>query len=371
MNIGISSLPLSPKYNNGRPDGMSVYTRNLIENFGELKHDISLWSFGRNNLKAQPPQGNRHFGHSFAYYSALSILSNKQSKVDLKADIFHVTDYRAIPMRCPMVTTLYDAIPLIHPEMANPRFRKLKNYILKNAAQCADHVIAISKYSVKEIVEYYQISPEIISVVLCGVDQHWLDPIPEEKWKLTLMRRGIRPGYFLFVGIIQPRKNLDRLMLAHDLLPSALRREHPLLVVGRRGWSCEQTINRLQKKYSMGEAFWFDDVYSQIELKHLYAGATIFIYPSLYEGFGLPILESFAMGIPVITSNASSLPEVSGGVGLEINPYDVDGMSNAIRQLLDPKEQMLRIPLGIKRAEELSWNRCAKETLKVYEKVAS
>lgn len=369
LNIGLFSLTLQPNYNHGRPDGMSVYTRKLNEGFRQLGQHVSLWCYDKPNVQAMDEEGENYFGHSFALYAALSLLSKKKAWVKPEVDVFHVTDYRAVPMPCPVVTTLYDAIPMVHPEMASPHFRQTKNFILKNAAHCADHVIAISEYSVRELVEYYEIPREKISVVLCGVDQHWLEPIAEEVWLKTLKKRGVKPGYFLFVGIIQPRKNLDRLIQSHDLLPIGLRRAHPLVIVGRQGWRCKSTVARLEQKHSLGEAFWFNDVRTQTELKHFYAGAGAFVFPSLYEGFGLPILEAFAMGTPVVTSTATSLPEVSAGIGLEIDPLDVEGMSAAMQRLLDPQERAIRSAAGKLRAQELSWDRCALETLKVYHKL--
>ena len=369
LRIGLPSLTLMPDYNQGRPDGMSVYTRKLYEGFGQLDQQVSLWSYGAAETSPVADMDLNYFGHSFPAYAALSVLSHKKAWVKPDVDIFHTTDYRSIPMRCPVVTTLYDAIPMVHPEMANPRFRRLKNFVLKNAAKCADHVIAISQYSVRELVDYYDMPPEKISVVLCGVDGHWLEPIPEDYWLATLLKRGISPGYYLFVGIVQPRKNLDRLMQAHDNLPADLRRERPLVIVGRAGWQCETTLERLHKKIGSGEAHWFSDVHSQRELKHFYAGAGAFVFPSLYEGFGLPILEAFAVGTPVVTSTATSLPEVSAEIGLEVDPLDVDGLSHAMQQILLPEERKPRIAAGQLRARDLSWSRCAEETLKVYRRV--
>ena len=348
---------------------MSVYTRKLYEGFNQLDQQVSLWSYGADGKLPVADMDLNYFGHSFSAYAALSVLNKNKAWVKPDVDIFHATDYRSIPMHCPVVTTLYDAIPMVHPEMANPRFRRLKNFVLKNAAKCADHVIAISQYSVRELVDYYDIPPEKISVVLCGVDRHWLDPIPEVDWQATLVKRGLLPGYYLFVGIIQPRKNLDRLMQAHDKLPADVRHERPLVIVGRAGWQCETTLERLQKKIGAGESYWFPDVHSQRELKHFYAGAGAFVFPSLYEGFGLPILEAFAVGVPVVTSTATSLPEVSAGIGLEVDPLDVDALSEGMQQILLPESRQPRIAAGQLRAKELSWSFCAEETLKVYRQV--
>ena len=370
LHIGLSSLTLQAGYNHGRPDGMSVYTLKLREAFDQLHQRVSLWSFGTSRVGRSVESGH-HFGRPFAYYAVMSVINRNKALLSPPVDVFHVTDYRSVPMACPVISTLYDAIPMVHPEMANPRFRQTKNFILKNAAQCADHVIAISEYAVKELVEFYRVPAEKISVVLCGVDAHWLEPIETYAWMSTLGRRGIEPGYFLFVGIIQPRKNLDRLIQAHDLLPQNIRRQHPLVIVGRQGWRCDQTIAALKHKCQLGEAFWFNDVHTQTELKHFYAGAGAFVFPSLYEGFGLPLLEAFAMGLPVLTSNATSLPEVSKGIALEVDPFAVGDMADAMRQMLDLPDRQQRVAAGRARARELSWTRCAEETLEVYRKVLS
>lgn len=369
LKIGVSSSTLFPDRNGGRPDGMSVYTRNLESGLRRLGQQVSLWTYKTAESQNGAGLNTGFFPHGFSLHSAFSIISGTVLSVKPKVDIFHVTDYKAVRMACPVITTLYDAIPLVHPKMANPHFRNIKNFVLKKSAQSADHVIAISKYSVKEIVEYYQIDPRNISVVPCGVDSSWFTPLLETEVALTLKRRGIHSGYFLFVGIIQPRKNLDNLIKAHNLLPPKIRREHPLVVVGRKGWSCEETIGLLQRKMSLNEAFWFNDVNSEIELKNFYAGAAALVYPSLHEGFGLPLLEAFAIGIPAMISSATSLPEVSAGCALEIDPFDIDGMAHAMMRLLDPVENIDRIKAGKLRARALSWDNSVAKTLEVYNKV--
>jgi alpha-1,3-rhamnosyl/mannosyltransferase len=301
--------------------------------------------------------------------AGMGIVAGGLAQFDPPVDIFHVTDYRAVRMRCPLVATLYDAIPMVFPEMANPRFRRFKNFVLRRAAGFADHVIAISRYSVPELVEHFGVPESKISVVYCGVGSEWLSSIQEDELQKTLFRRGIKTGYYLFVGILQPRKNLERVLLAHDMLPLALRRERPLVVVGKAGWRCEDLLLKLNAKIELGEAYWFNDVHGINELRYLYAGAGAFVFPSLYEGFGLPVLEAFASGLPVVTSNTTSLPEVSGGVGFEVDPTSVEEISSAMQKCLLTEERSWRIPSGRKRALEMSWDACVEGTLEVYKKV--
>lgn len=366
MRVGLSASVLDPAYNNGRPDGMSVCTRQLLSGLGLLGHEVQQYSFAGNANGASHWQ---RFPRSFAAMAGMGIATGGISRFDPPVDIFHVTDYRAVPMRCPVVATLYDAIPMVFPEMANPRFRRFKNFVLRKAAGFANHVIAISQYSVPELVEHFGVPESRISVVYCGVGGEWRSPVLDADWQETLARRGLQAGYYLFVGILQPRKNLERVLLAHDSLPPDLRKERPLVVVGKAGWRCEELLPKLTAKVALGEAHWFNDVHGLGELRHLYAGAGVFVFPSLYEGFGLPVLEAFASGVPVVTSNTTSLPEVSAGVGFEVDPASVDEIAFAMQQALLAEERAWRIPAGRRRAEEMSWDACVDGTLAVYRKV--
>lgn len=360
IRIGVSATILN---RNDTLDGIGVYTQSLIREYEKMGFVPEPYAF--------PPirkPGYKALPASFKSIACRALLPLGAPRL-MPLDIFHVTDYRAFPMSCPVVTTLYDAIPFVDPEMTNTRLRRLKNWMLKRSAHFADHVIAISHYAVKELVEHYEIPPNRISVIHCGVDEDWLDRPSDDAVNRVLESRGLNRGYFLNVGTIQPRKNLMRLMASHDRLPDQVKKAHPLLVVGREGWSCGEITGALRAKIERGEAHWFKDVSSREELKCLYVGAEAFVFPSLYEGFGLPILEAFAVGIPVITANTTSLPEVSMGIGLEVDPTSVDAIAEAMADVLRLADRDARVAAGRARAAELSWRRCAEETLKVYQKV--
>ena len=360
IRIGVSGTILN---RNDTLDGIGVYTESLIREYRKMGLEPDAYAF--------PPikkSGYKVFSSNFKSLALRGLLPFG-APMPMPVDIFHVTDYRTFPMSCPIVTTLYDAIPFVDPDLTNTHLRRLKNWMLKRSAHYADHVIAISHYAVRELVEHYEISPSKISVVHCGVDENWLEMPSDDMVCQLLAARGLEKGYFLNVGTIQPRKNLLRLMAAHDRLRSQIKKNHPLVVVGREGWSCDQITRVLRAKVEKGEAFWFKDVSSREELKCLFAGAGAFVFPSLYEGFGLPILEAFAVGTPVITSNTTSLPEVSMGIGLEVDPLNIDLITDAMVTMLQSSDREARVLAGKKRAAELSWRRCAEETLSVYEKV--
>ncbi|OBS09987.1 hypothetical protein Thpro_021037 [Acidihalobacter prosperus] len=242
---------------------------------------------------------------------------------------------------------------------------------MRKLASYADAVIAISSYSVAELVEHYRVDESRIRVIHCGVDKVWLtDPDPAFVGQI-LPRYGLTPGYFLAVGTLQPRKNFTRVIEAHALLPQEVRREHPLVVVGKPGWRCENLIETLKHKEAQGEVRWLSDVGERAELRALYYGASTFVFPSLYEGFGLPVLEAFASGIPVVTSNTTSLPEVSAGIAWEVDPTSATDIAEAmLKSLVDEDERQTRIAAGRERVRLMSWDKTVEETLGVYRELS-
>lgn len=365
LRVGISATLLNRQDDNKPLDGIGVYTASLLHEFRKMGLEPDAYAF--------PPirkPGYKSLPASYKSIVSRSLLPFGTSKL-MPLDVFHVTDYRAFPMSCPVISTLYDAIPFVDPEMTNTRLRGLKNWMLKRSAHYADRVIAISRYAVKELVEHYEIPENKITVVPCGVDEDWLNPVSEDMVNQVLQERGLRQGFFLNVGTIQPRKNLIRLMAAHDRLPQKWKKERPLVVVGQIGWKCDEIVSLLLSKVEKEEAHWLQGVSLREELKCLYAGAGAFVFPSLYEGFGLPILEAFAVGIPVITSNTTSLPEVSMGIGLEVDPCSIDAITEAMTHVIELPDYEVRVLAGKQRAADLSWRRCAEETLSVYKSVIS
>jgi glycosyltransferase involved in cell wall biosynthesis len=202
-----------------------------------------------------------------------------------------------------------------------------------------------------------------------GVDPIYFERIPQQTRDAVLEKHGLKPGFFLFIGTLQPRKNLPKVLEAFNLLPEAVRKQHPLIVVGRDGWANEELIPQLKALEERGEGRWLSYL-PQSDVFALLQSAGALVFASLYEGFGLPVIEAFAAKCPVIASNTTSLPEVTGNAAWAVDPLDPASISRAMLDVLSNDAlRAERIELGLERALRFTWEECARQTLAVYRKV--
>ncbi|MBV6325362.1 glycosyltransferase family 4 protein [Duganella violaceipulchra] len=381
LRVGLSTTTAEPALTGGRLDGMGVYSRALLEHLPQAGAEVVPFSFPSPGAAERLTVG-RALPLSFplATLGNLLLPSSVHMNVSRLAgkdapplDLFHATDYRIVRMDCPVVATLHDAVPIAHPEWCKPRLRGLKNWLQIQAARRAQHVITGSHYSIRELVECFGVDERKISVVHHGVRPEWFEaPAPEAR-DATLARYGLNAGYFLFVGTLQPRKNVGRLLEAYLALPPVLRAARQLVIVGAPGWLSDELVAQIKAAGQRGEnVIWLSQLTDDAQLHHLYAGAGAFIFPSLHEGFGLPLVEAFASGVPVATSNATSLPEVAQGAALEFDPLSVPDITAAMTTLA--RDDALRqrcIAAGRRRALELTWDAAARRTVAVYHQVLS
>lgn len=254
--------------------------------------------------------------------------------------------------------------PETHPLERIKQFEK--NF--EDTLRRTEHIIADSVSTQREIIEVLGWSEDKISVVALGVAPEFTPLI--QKNNPFLEKYGLqKEGYALCVSTIEPRKNINTLVQAYEVLPVELRKAFPLVIIGGEGWLSEPIMALIERGVSQG---WIirPGYVSETELVLFYQHARVFVYPSEYEGFGLPVAEAMACGIPVVISNRTSLPEVAQGCGMIIEPHDTISFSQAIEKSLCDEQWRERASIhGIAVASGYTWDKCAEETINVYLKV--
>jgi len=267
------------------------------------------------------------------------------------------------------IATFHDLSPFTWAHCHAPeRLRFMRKECLK-AIKRADALITDSEYTRREVADYFSWPLDRIHAVplACGPEFH---PRGANELQGVARYRLKYKSYTLFVGTIEPRKNILVLLDAYARLPLALRQSHPLVLTGYRGWRSEAIHARIDAAHREGWANYLGFVPTD-DLPMLYAGAALFAFPSLYEGFGLPVLEAMASGVPVVCSTSSSLPEVAGDAALMCDPQDIDRLAELLaRGLQDQAWREDASERGMQHVARFSWSRCAAETMAVYRRVA-
>jgi alpha-1,3-rhamnosyl/mannosyltransferase len=284
----------------------------------------------------------------------------------LRCDLYHDPNFLPYDFQGPIVTTVHDLSVVRCPEMHPKTRRQLMETYFPGALERSRCIITPSVFVRDELVEAFGTPHAKIHPIYHGVSPHY-HPRSADETKATLAEYGLAHGcYVLAVGTLEPRKNLIQGMRAFRRLPEALRESMPFVIVGMKGWLTEGIEAEIAALATKGQVRPLGYVPDEA-LLHLYAGAAMLVYPSIYEGFGLPALEAMASGIPVITSDRSSLPEVVGDVGITVDPGDEAGFAEGMQRLAeDPAERSDRAARGLARARGFTWARCAEETERVY-----
>ena len=291
----------------------------------------------------------------------------------LKLDLFHGVDHIGIPFlykskTCQYVVTIHDLITKIYPHTFPIKQRIVQNTLLPHILSKADKIIFVSRSTEDDVKKFYPQHAEKVKVIYEGVEPQFY-PRSKDEVVEVLNKYKIHFKYFLFLGTLEPRKNIIRLIEAFIRLKQEGNVETRLVITGRKGWLYKEIMEKIQQS-PFSQDIVFTGFIDDEDLPFLYSGAEMFLYPSLYEGFGLPVLEAMACGTPVITSNLSSLPEVTGEAGILIDPLKVEEIFQAMEKLSADKE--LREELqkkGLERAKLFSWKRAAKETLELYKEM--
>ena len=287
----------------------------------------------------------------------------------VKEGIFHGPNYFVPETAMPCVVTIHDLSVYRFPQWHPPARVERVRHDISLAVQRAQLIITVSQATKLEVMQEFGLEADRVQAVLLGVDASF-HPRHNSELLPILSRFGLEVGgYSFFVSTIEPRKNLMHLFAAYRQLPQATRERWPLVLVGSPGWQSDEIHTAIERGQAEGWIKYLGYVEEAI-LPILYAGCRLFTYPSWYEGFGLPIAEAMASGVPVLTSNCSSMPEVAGGAALLVDPGSVESIYTGLQLALEDEQwRQNAVEQGLKRAAELTWDACVQATVAAYKLV--
>jgi alpha-1,3-rhamnosyl/mannosyltransferase len=286
-----------------------------------------------------------------------------------RPDLYHEPNFLAYNCNLPTIITVHDLswikFPEVHPAA---RVREM-NLFFERGIKRASHIITDAEFIRREFIEQYDYPADCVTAIPLGVDKSFT-PFCQEETRETLAKLELKHGnYILAVGTLEPRKNLVVAIDAFLLLPKELRQQYPLVIVGSKGWLLSGLEKKIASLIKSGEIKLLGYVH-QDELPQVIAGSLTLVFPSIYEGFGLPPLEAMACGVPVIASNNSSIPEVVGDTGILLYSNDTQGFADAMLSLIEnPALRAILSKKALERSKKFTWEQCALSTLEVYKKV--
>jgi glycosyltransferase involved in cell wall biosynthesis len=367
MKIGIDIRPLG--FLNDVA-GLYQYTFNLVSNLLAIdSHDeYALLSTIRGFCgdESIPDTVLRRFPGRLSKF-LLETLTAPLELVMGRADLFHGPCF-FVPrsLRSKLVVTIHDVMPFRHPEYLKAEWADSTKKSIHASIKRADCIIAVSRFTKCEIVELLQVPDDRIRVIYNGISPIFRPVRDQTKVEHIKTRYGVRGPYFLFVGTIEPKKNITTLICAWAALRASTRYQYPLVLVGKKGWYFEELQKEIQYRSDRKDIIFTDSITND-DLLYLYSGAEAFVMPSLFEGFGIPLIEAMACGTPVVTSNRTSLPEIAGDSALVVDPLDVRDIAGAMHMIVsDPSLRARLVQKGLERAKEFSWENTARETLNLY-----
>ena len=346
--------------------GIGVYIRNLLPRIIATSHDLPIYLLGNcNELNQYDWAANDHVEIINCDKPIFSIASQLEviKKIPRDTKLFWSPNFIIrIFSKGKVLATVHDVFHLAMPEYLSMPVRASAKILIEVLQHTADKIICVSHFSARELIRLTRIPEEKIQVIYNGVDNSWFHVTPKGN--------PYDKPYLLFVGNVKPHKNLSALLKAFSMLKDKI--DHDLVVVGKReGFlTPDNNLENAINNYNLHERVHFTGYIEDDLLKQYYVFADALVFTSLYEGFGLPPLEAMASGIPVITSNISSLPEIAGDAAILINPLSVDEIADALIRVIEDNELRLTlVAKGIERAKRFSWEDTAYKTLKLFSKV--
>lgn len=375
MRIGIDASSLLKEWS-----GVGTYSYNLLKNLfkidGENEYRLFFYSL-KGSLKRCPSFDNSNVK---AYHyripgklllKAWQWFNSPPVETFLgKIDIFHSINFHIMPQhKGKKIVTFHDLYFFIEPQNTERFGGRYFLITLPKRIKEVDMVIAVSQSTKQDIMKFLGIPEERIRVIYEAVDESFREIKDRDAIEKIKTKYKIEGDYLFFVGTLEPRKNLIRLVEAFAMLKRGGHFPFKLVLAGKTGWAIDGLFRKIEDLGIKGEIIFSGYVVPE-DLPYLYNGAEIFVFPSLYEGFGLPVLEAMGCGIPVLTSKKSSLPEITRGAAILIDPMNVEEIAKGMRMLIENEslrnEMVVR---GLQRVKDFSWRRTAEETLRLYREV--
>lgn len=368
MKIAFGGTLLDKGLLGGGIDGIGQYCQELLRHFAYEPADMEIipYSFGLNESVCDAyalPAYRSHLAKSLLRVNAKS----NEDQFFNSIDLIHSTD-QLIPIirNKPLLATVMDTIPLSHPQFLRTQSRFFKPYPWKKLTQRANHIITISEFSRGEIINLMGFPEEKVTAIPLGVNKTYFERVAQGEIQSTLAKFKIDKPFFLLIGSIQPRKNLKRIIAAHAALPGHMATEFPLVIAGKQAWNDESTNAAIQNGVLARRCIQLSYI-SESDKRCLLQTSLGLVFASLYEGFGLPILEAFASECPVITSNCTSMPEVASDAAILVDPNIQDSITHAMASLVDTTAIIKTLKIkGLERAKLFPWSRTASETKNIY-----
>lgn len=347
--------------------GNEVYIRNLLKEFARLDESSDFIAYvSKPGAHLQVPESVRTSKVSENPFRRLGLDLPMKLRYD-KPDLLHVQYTGPLACKVPLVVSVHDVSYLEHPQYFT-RFRSAQlRFTVKRTVEAAARILTPSEFSRRAILRHYKLDERKVVVVPNAVSSSFRPVERSAAAALVEEKYGIRGPFVLTVGDLQPRKNhLGLLHAFEETLRQHAHLPHRLVFVGKETWY-SKVLHRAVLRSSIADRVHFTDFVEDPDLLHFYGACDLFVFPSFYEGFGLPILEAMACGRAVACSSATAMPEVANAAGILFDPYSVPEMSRAISDVLLDEEMRARLErLGTNRASSFTWERAAERTLDVY-----
>ena len=371
----MKKISLEVQWAVGKKTGVGWYIFNIVKGLVQNNKNDYTAEFinfmNRHNVKEQINYDVKIKQNKFIPYKVYDILTQKLKishnfLLGTKSDIYHFFNF-TIPknIKGKVINTIYDTVFISAPETMGDR-KELEEY--KYGAQKSDLIITISESAKNDIIKNLGVTEDKIEIVHPGIDlENYSQKYEKEELERIRKKYNLPSEYILYLGTIEPRKNIERIIKAFIKYKEKVDDDLKFVIVGKKGWKYENIMKLIE---SMGTDIIITGYIDEEDKIPIYKLAQFFVFPSLYEGFGMPVLEAMAAGVPVVTSNVSSLPEVAGNAAILVDPLSEDEILEAYKKILSDKQlQREMIEKGLEQAKKFQWKKSVEVLEKVYEKM--